>query len=154
MTFQKGFTLIELVMVISVIAIISAFAGSRFAEVSNFSSLGARDQLIASSQTAQKRALAYVDSANPVTLTVSQTATQWQFDIVQDGNTLASRIAERSGASLRIGATLMTNGSSQVLTFDENAETGNNTEFTFSAQNSHSLCISASGFAYRGACQS
>lgn len=151
---QKGFTLIELVMVISVIAVISAFAGSRFTETSSFSSLGARDQLIASSQTAQKRALAYVDAANSVTLTVSQSATQWQFSIVQGGTTIASRIAQRSGASLRIGATLMTDGSSQVFTFDENAETGNNTEFTFSAQNSHRLCISASGFAYRGACQS
>ncbi len=154
MTAQKGFTLVELVMVISVIAIISAFAGSRFTDTGGFSSLGARDQLIASSQTAQKRALAFVDASNPVVLTISQSDTQWQFSIVQGATTIGVRSAERSGASLRVGGLLMTNGVPVTLNFDENAETGSNTEFVFSAANSHGLCISASGFAYRGACQS
>ncbi len=154
MTAQKGFTLVELVMVISVIAIISAFAGSRFTDSSNFSSLGARDQLIASSQTAQKRALAFVDASNPVVLTISQSDTQWQFSIFQGGTEIAVRTADRSGSSLRIGGSLLTNGSPATISFDENAETGSNTELTFSATSSHDLCISSSGFAYRGVCQS
>lgn len=151
---QKGFTLVELVMVIAVIAIISAVASSRFADTSSFTSLGARDQLIAASQTAQKRALAFVDAANPVTLTVSQSGGLWQFNIVQGGTTIISQSADRAGASLRVGGSLITDGGSVTLNFDENAETGANTEFNFSSQVNHRLCISASGFAYRGACQS
>mgnify|MGYP000633909621 CR=1 FL=1 len=40
-----------------------------------------------------------------------------------------------------------------IEVFRENAETGAANQFVFSAGNSHSLCISASGFAYIGNCQ-
>ena len=44
---SRGFTLIELIMVIILIGVVSAAASSLFTRTSNFSAVAARDQMIA-----------------------------------------------------------------------------------------------------------
>lgn len=149
----RGFTLVELVIVISLIAILSATASGLFLQTDRFATLGAREQLVSTAILAQKKALANVISGFPVTLAISQTSTEWQFVVSQDGESFDPRIAERSGATLSVNGSTISNGGSVIITFDENAETGASTQFSFVADNSHSLCIADSGFSYIGACQ-
>lgn len=153
MTHVRGFTLVELVIVISLIAILSATASGLFLKTDRFATLGAREQLVSTAILAQKKALANVINGTPVTLQISQTSEAWQFTVSQGVDAFEPRIAERSGATLSVNGSTMSNGGSVSITFDENAETGSTTQFLFAADNSHSLCIADSGFAYIGNCQ-
>lgn len=149
----RGFTLVELVIVISLIAILSATASGLFLQTDRFATLGAREQLVSTAILAQKKALANVVSGSPVSLTVSQSSTEWQFTVSQGGAAFEPRRAERAGASLVISGSNLADGASVSISFDENAETGASTQFSFVADNSHSLCIADSGFSYIGTCQ-
>lgn len=152
-------------MVILLIGIIGAVGSSLFTRTSSFSGFTARDQLVAVSLLAQKRALALVDDTaaktNPVILTFSQTADLWQIDLrqvvtengVSSTTNFRQRTAERASASVAINGVTLANGGSQIITFNSDAETGNNTQFVFSGDSTHSLCISSTGFAYVGTCQ-
>jgi|TARA_R110001583_G_scaffold76956_2_gene210077 MSHA pilin protein MshC len=150
---NQGFTLVELVMVITLVAILSAVASGLFLRADRFATLGAREQLISVSLLAQKRALANVVSGSDVVLTINQLADEWQFIVIQGGTSFESRSAPRSGSTLSVNGTTLTNGGSVAINFDNEAETGTNTEFIFSADNSHTLCLSSTGFAYPAACQ-
>lgn len=150
---QRGFTLVELVIVISLIAILSATVGGLFLKTDRFSTLGAREQLVSTAVLAQKKALANVVSGFPVSLVISQTSSEWQFVVSQNGESFEPRRAERAGAALSIDGSNLADGASVSILFDENAETGSSTQFTFFADNSHSLCIADSGFSYIGLCQ-
>lgn len=150
---SQGFTLVELVMVIALVAILSAVASGLFLRTGGFAALGAREQLVSVSLLAQKRALANVVDGSNVVLTISQLADEWQFDIVQGSTTFETRTAKRSGTSLSVNGVTMANGGSTSLTFGSDAKTNSNTQFIFSADNTYALCISDSGFSYIGTCQ-
>jgi MSHA pilin protein MshC len=152
-TKQRGFTLVELVIVISLIAILSATAGGLFLKTDRFATLGAREQLVSTAIVAQKKALANVVSGSPVSLVISQTSSEWLFVVSQSGDSFDPRRAERAGATLSINGSNLSDGASVSISFDENAETGTSTQFSFVADNSHSLCIADSGFSYIGTCQ-
>lgn len=149
----KGFTLVELVLVILLIGIVSAVGSSLFTRKSSFSGFTARDQLVAVAQLAQKRALALVDSANPVTLVLSQQADNWVIGLSQGTTSFRNRMAERVSASVSVNGVTMLNGATQTITFNSSGETGSNTQFVFSGTSTYSLCISSAGFAYPGTCQ-
>jgi len=153
MTIARGFTLVEMVMVISLIAIISVTASGLFLNTDRFSTIAAREHIVSAAILAQKRALANVIAGTPVTLTVSQTASDWLIGISQGATNFDVQRAERAGASLTVNGSTLSNGGSVTMTFDENAEIGSAYELVFSAGNTHSLCISATGFAYIGSCQ-
>jgi MSHA pilin protein MshC len=148
-----GFTLTELVIVISLIAITSAVAGGLFLNTDRYATIGAREQLVSTAIVAQKRALANVMTGAPVTLSVTQSASEWLFNISQGATTFDSQRASRAGAQLRINGAVMGDGATVALVFDENAEIGSATQFVFSADNTHGVCLSATGFAYAGNCQ-
>jgi MSHA pilin protein MshC len=149
----RGFTLVEMIMVITLIAIISVSASSLFLNTDRYSTIAAREQLVSVAILAQKRALVNAVSATPVTLTVSQTASDWLYSVSQGATDFGTREATRSGASLAVNGITLNNGGSVSVSFDINAETSAQNQFVFSGGNTHVLCISASGFAYIGNCQ-
>ncbi|MEC9256531.1 MAG: type II secretion system protein [Pseudomonadota bacterium] len=150
---QRGFTLVEMIMVITLIAIISIGASSLFLNTDRYTTIAAREQLVATAVLAQRRALANAIAATPVNLTISQTSSDWLYSVSQGTTTFGTKEAPRSGAELAVNGASLSDGGSVTINFDTNAETGAATQFVFSAGNSHSLCISASGFAYIGNCQ-
>jgi MSHA pilin protein MshC len=150
---QRGFTLVEMIMVITLIAIVSVTASSLFLNTDRYTTIAAREQLVTVAILAQRRALANAVAATPVNLTVSQTSSDWLFTVSQGATSFGTREAPRGGAALAVNGATLANGGSTTINFDINAETGAANQFVFSAGNSHSLCISASGFAYIGNCQ-
>ena len=86
-------------------------------------------------------------------LTISQTSSDWLYSVSQGTTSFGTKDAPRSGAELEVNGASLSDGGSVTINFDTTAETGAATQFVFSAGNSHSLCISASGFAYIGNCQ-
>lgn len=150
---MKGFTLVELVLVISLISILTIVTNGLFFRADQFTALAAREQLISSAQLAQKRALANASSSSPVTLTISQTASVWAFSVEQGTTSIDEQSVTRSGATLTVNSVSLGDGNSVAVSFDEYAETSANNEFTFSADSIHTLCISSTGFAYIGSCQ-
>lgn len=73
---QRGFTLVELVMVMMLIAVITAMSAARFADREPFAVQGAADQLVSglrlaqATAIAQRRAVHVGLTASPATLTV------------------------------------------------------------------------------------
>jgi len=140
-------------MVILLIGVLAAVSSSLFTRQQSFSAFAARDQLVAVALLAQKRALANVNTTNAVTLTLLQGADDWTLTLAQGATTYPPRVVERAGAALSINGAVLTNGNSHIVTFNSDAETGANRQFVFSGDNSHSLCITSTGFAYIGTCQ-
>jgi MSHA pilin protein MshC len=77
---QRGFTLVELVMVISIIGLLAVVAIPRFQDRSAFDNAGFRDQTMAALRYAQKAAIAQrrtvcvAFAANSVSLTIASAA--------------------------------------------------------------------------------
>jgi len=78
---SRGFTLIELIMVIILIGVVSAAASSLFTRTSSFSAVAARDQMIAIATVAQKRALADSAATQSVFLRIIQTSGEWTLAV-------------------------------------------------------------------------
>ncbi|MDF1761916.1 MAG: type II secretion system protein [Oleibacter sp.] len=150
---MKGFTLVELVTVIALMAALSGFASSLFMQGDGFATLAARDQLAATASLAQQRALANATSTSPVVLSVIQSANSWQYTIAQSGTTVVSHQLDRSGGFLSIDGSTLSNGNSIDISYDEYAMTGVTHQLVFSGTNSQALCLGATGIAYLGNCE-
>ncbi|TVP57686.1 MAG: type II secretion system protein [Halomonadaceae bacterium] len=139
----QGFTLIELVMVLVLVGILSAVGIGLFSSPGGYSAGAARDQFVSSANLATKLAQSRSGSADTISLTIEEDASEWRF-IVNPG--------QRTKSASRRNATL----SSPLMTL--NYETGGrlnppqNRSFVFSANSDHRACVLASGFAYAGGC--
>lgn len=148
----SGFTLVELVMVLVLLGVLSAIGSSLFSRPDSFSALSARDQLQAMVLLAQQRALANV-SASPVILTVEQTSDEWLFNLSQGAVLFKERQAPRHNAALSLNGSAFSNGQSSSFTFASDTSVGSTHQFIFTSENTHPLCLAASGFAYPATCQ-
>lgn len=150
---EQGFTLVELVTVLVLTGILSALGVGLFASRSSYTPQLAVETLQSAALFSQQRALADSYSGNPVTLVVSQSTKDWQFAVIEGGNTLDTFHASRDGASLSVDGVIMGNGGSQTLSFDGSGRTGSNLQVVISGGSLHQLCVSSMGLAYSGACQ-
>ncbi|MDK2778819.1 MAG: type II secretion system GspH family protein [Pseudomonadota bacterium] len=150
---QSGFTLTELILVIVLLGILSAVAMSLFARPDTFSALAARDQMIAFSLLAQKRALANSGDSATVSLTLVQTSSRWQLSLLQGSNTLVSDNIDRHGLSLSLNGTQLADGQSSSINYAADAATGNNYQWRISGAESGAFCITSTGFSHAGDCQ-
>ncbi|MEE2763382.1 MAG: type II secretion system protein [Pseudomonadota bacterium] len=144
---NRGFTLVELVMVILLVGGLSALGVGLFTGRSAFSPLLATQQLASATLLAQQAALA----GNPAdALTIEQTTDNFRFTVgPATANPRVFEIA-RAGTSLSVPGTL-------PLTLNFNADgapsTGANLNLTFSGDSTFQTCLSSRGAVYAGACQ-
>jgi MSHA pilin protein MshC len=171
---DRGFTVIELVIVIVIVSIISVVALSRAIRGNTFSGLILRDQIISLSRTAQQSALGRADvvititpsaSLDTVTLTSSYGAgstiiNSVEFDLAP--NVITGSVNNTDSCSITLGSAI-TNLAPFIIRFDELGDLeasgfGAGTSVTDSVKiclNNRpidSVCISPGGFAYAGDC--
>ena len=150
---SRGFTLIELIMVIILIGVVSAAASSLFTRTSSFSAVAARDQMIAIATVAQKRALADSAATQSVFLRIIQTSGEWTLAVLQGTTELSTLTIQRNGTTLTIDGTALADGASHNVRYAGNGFTGTNQTWGVSADQSHILCITSSGYSHDGNCQ-
>jgi MSHA pilin protein MshC len=171
---SKGFTVIELVIVIILISVIGVVTLSRFLDGNAFSGFILRDQIISLSRTAQQSALGRADviltitpsaSLDTVTLTSSYgagatTINSVEFDL--SPNVITGSVNNTDSCSITLGSSI-TNAAPFIIRFDELGDLdasglGAGTAVTDSVKiclNDNpvdSVCISPGGFAYAGDC--
>jgi MSHA pilin protein MshC len=156
---QKGFTLIELVMVIILLGVLSAFAMSRFSSGQSYSSVIVKNQLLAVLRLSQQTALSRSSSGANVILTLTSSAGNWSFVTSGGGgNSFASSI-EIEAETIRFGTNLVAACSTLsalplTISFDGdgNRIPQSNLRICIDSDTVYELCISPSGYAYEGAC--
>ncbi|MDX1453643.1 MAG: type II secretion system protein [Oleiphilaceae bacterium] len=150
---QKGFTLIELVMVIVLIGALSVGASSLFFSKGDYTAFVAQGQLLSSALLAQQVALGMSATSNPVSLTVSVNGDgDWQFTLNKSGQPAQILTQQSSGGSLIVDGVTFSSGSSQTFTWNSQANltSGTNHSIRFVAETTSWVCLSSSGYAYRG----
>lgn len=150
---EKGFTLVELVMVIILIGILSVSAIGLFATTGAFTSLAGRDLLLSSALLAQQKALSNPQPGSPVSLAISQSAGSWTFSVSQGGTSYQRSLDRSASSTLSVNGTPLANGGTQTLAYSPDASTGANTAIVFQDENTHRMCIASTGFPYTGPCQ-
>ena len=152
---NKGFTLVELAVVIILIGALSVLGIGLFTRTSAFSPLLATQQLASATLLAQQAALAG-NSANTVTISrdtksFSFSAAGSSFSIRHEGATMSYRPVSQTAASP------VTSMNTQI-TFDRMGRlaapvSGEDIEFIISGDSNFTLCLSSLGAVYQGACQ-
>ncbi|MCG7201390.1 prepilin-type N-terminal cleavage/methylation domain-containing protein [Marinobacter pelagius] len=150
----RGFTLVELVMVIILIAVVSMLGIGLFANRSAFSPLLATQQLSSATLLAQQAALAGNPSKSVV---IRQLSDELQFDaggetftLAREGSSLSYRLS--GGAFSAIPATGLT------VSFDGTGRVAapvprQDIDFRVTGSSQFDLCLSSLGAVYQGACQ-
>ena len=163
---MPGYTLIELVVVLVLIGVLSAYASSRFASTSDYSARVLNDQLLVSLRLAQQTAMGR--TASQVSLTIapdSVGAGQWQF-ILADGHASFATQADNNHSHIYASTDLnapcdslveVTASTPLKIVFDGHGDRLPATNLrlcidTDGASAPQALCIAASGYAYKGAC--
>lgn len=168
---QQGFTLIELIAVIVLLGILSAFAISRFPSSQSYSTTIIKNQLIASIRLAQQTALsrASVDrlanSSLQTQLQITSDSDNWSLNITSGPVNHSSQV-KRYNEKVRFGSNNVSNCSALtavsastplIITFDGD---GNRVPMEAlricidmpSPSADIELCISPSGYVYEGVC--
>lgn len=149
---QKGFTLIELVMVIVLLGILSFGAVSLFASRDAYAGYIAKSQFISSALLAQQVALGMSATNDPVNLVIERdTNDVWNFTLTKASGGLSRTTSQdSSGTSLIIDGVTLTQGASRTFTWDSKANLtdGLNHEIRFAGTSNYRVCLSSSGYAY------
>ncbi len=158
--YQKGFTLIELVTVIILLGVLSAFAISRFPSKQSYSTHIISNQIIASARLAQQTALARssIDVLDHTVLTISGTANFWNL-VVSDRNPIYSAQVDRGSEQVRFGTDLSASCSALAaaplsITFngEGNRIPAQSLRVCIDSVTDVELCLSPSGYIYDGSC--
>jgi MSHA pilin protein MshC len=170
----KGFTLVELVIVIVLVSIVAVTAVSRYLTPSAFDAAGVRDGLITTLRAAQQAAL----GRSNVAATIQGVGDKWVFTANANGSVLQTMDVNSRNMVLATGSALVGAGTCAAaldtplandfrLRYDSQGNlsefvNGGVTQTVTSAFNGvrvcvndtaqYSVCVSPSGYAYVGDC--
>lgn len=151
---ERGFTLVELVMVIILIGVLSVGASSLFSSREAYSGFIAKDQLISSGMLAQQIALGMSAINNPVSLRVSRETRNgedtWVFGLTKTGMATRELTQASSGSAIQVDGSSLGLGSSVTFTWNSQAGLADNTAHSvyFVGEQTFRVCFSASGYVY------
>ncbi len=165
---MKGFTLIELIIVIILISILSALGVGLLSGTDGYSARVSSDQWLTSLRLAQRLALLKQSNTQLVTMTVTQSTSDWNVTIDFGALTINSFEIDRNRVnfhnsnsdfasscdalpSASFPLTLYFDGYGDLVTAARNQLTSN-TRLCFESGSTEELCISPSGYAYAGTC--
>jgi prepilin-type N-terminal cleavage/methylation domain-containing protein len=176
-TNDRGFSLIELIVVIVIAGIVAAVAIPRFTGISATAIAGTTDALLTTIRQAQQAAL----GRSNVSFTIAAGTGTWEFTVLSGADVLSAQEVPSSGIKLETGSSVWTTDtcaagssfntavSSFELEFDPegNLATFNNTGVglqtispTFNGVRiclndtvAYSVCVSPAGYAYGGNCE-
>ena len=170
----SGFTLVEIIIAIVLVAIVSMVAMSRLVEGNGFNAIIVRDQIISLARTAQQNALGRANVSMTITPNVGSDSVTivtsyaggniGSFTAPLDNVSLAGDINDTASCAVTSGVDAITNTAPLTLTFGEYGDLGvsgvtGSTGAVTSAVRiclndtaSESICVSPSGFAYAGDC--
>ena len=167
---QQGFTLIELITVIILLGILSAFAVSRFSSSQSYSTVVIKNQIIASARLAQQTAMSRssVNSASSVgqtQLQITGDTNNWFLNITSGPINYNAQV-ERDNEQVHYGTDFSASCSALtaatatplILNFDGDGNKAPSSALRVCIDTpsasvaSKELCISPSGYAYEGAC--
>lgn len=163
---SAGFTVVELVVSIALIAIVAASTGSRWFSADTFSADTIKSQLLAEARLAQRTALS--NSQVVVHLTVSQVGDDWRYQIVLDDGAVQTvmrsievdmdrvSISVVAGTAADLGTGVAMDlgydglgNITDILLGGVAADPSNGITISLGSRN---LCISPLGFAHDGDC--
>ena len=157
--YQQGFTLIELITVIILLGILSAFAISRFPSSQGYSATIIKNQFIASTRLAQQTSLSRSSPVGNVTLNVSVIGGDWSLVVAGAGGASYTAQVDRGSEQVRFGTNLTAACSALtaaplMISFDGdgNRIPKQNLRVCIDSDIDYELCISPSGYAYEGTC--
>ena len=96
MKLEKGFTLIELIIVIILLSIVSALGIGLLSGTDGYAPRFASDQWQSGFRLSQRLALLRQDAANLLTLNITQSSDSWSMSVNQAGNALSSFDIDRN----------------------------------------------------------
>lgn len=152
----RGFTLIELIMVLVMLGILSTGARALFLARSEMAGALVQDQLILSVRLAQQNALAKSRSAG-VTHTMSSLGDDYRLNIFHSSFQDIREIEGQettvtvSTSALTGSCTAVTGTLPHTLLFDSQGRT-TATRYCIGGSREYSVCVSGEGYAYEGAC--
>jgi MSHA pilin protein MshC len=165
----KGFTLIELIVVIIVISILSTVGISLLSGSDQYTARLASDRWLAGLRLAQRFSLQKQSASNLVVLTVSNSASQWTMSIDQGVTNLSQFSVDKEGLLAYASTTDFSAAcnSLPLLTFPfrlnfngygdsvsgSRVQVSTNQRICFVGATTQQLCISPSGYAYEGLCE-
>jgi MSHA pilin protein MshC len=166
---MKGFTLIELIIVIILVSILSALGVGVFSGTDGFSARVSSDLWLTSLRLSQRLALMKQNSSQLVSMGITQSSDNWNISVDFDGTQLNSFDVERNRVDFHSSTSDFASSCDALpdasfpmtFYFDGYGDFVNssrvqllaNTRLCFAGGESVELCISPSGYAYAGTCQ-
>lgn len=167
---DRGFTVVEMIVAILLVAIIAMTMFTRFSNPSSFDTSIARDNLIAMALQAQQAAL----GRENVTFEIDPASGAWEFSVMVSGSQIRSVTIPGNNIFLETGSTdsgtcamalddavsenfkITYDGSGNVSGFTNSVSApepvGNGVRICVNDATAYSACISPAGFAYQGDC--
>ena len=165
---MKGFTLIELIMVIIVLSILSAVGVGLFSSSEQYTTRLAADKWLTVLRSAQRLALLKQSNTLVLNVNIAQSAQAWDVGIRQGATDLNRFAVERENITVRSSTSDFTSACNSLpavafpltLYFDGYGNATNasrvplstNLRLCFSGQTQSEICMAPSGYIYEGSC--
>lgn len=142
---QRGFTLVELITVMVLVAVLGSTVGSRFMSNSLLQIQGGRDQLVAAFFIAQQKAMAQV---NPVQLLTFANTIDIRVDSNNDGSFSSSESIVHAGTRYPLSVGGGVSFSNAIFNFDRKGFTAAGSVDVSKKTASVAVTVSGTGYAY------